>query len=32
VALAAIAALRRLGRYYGKGALAAPSSAAGRGR
>ena len=32
VALAAIAALRRLGRYYGKGTLTAPSSAIGRGR
>ena len=32
MALAAIAALRWLGRYYGKGALAAPSSAAERGR
>ena len=32
VALAATVALRRLGRYYGKGALAATSSAAERGR
>ena len=32
LALAAIAALRWLGRYYGKGALAAPSSAVERGR